>query len=85
MIQHTSNNGSFRPGGLAGWLLRRMRGEARTSRRLSVLERVTLGPRQFCSLIEADGQRFLVATSSDGTPCFHSLASTKPASRRASW
>jgi flagellar biogenesis protein FliO len=85
VIQNPSCNGSFHPGGLAGWLLRRMRRGARPQRRLAVLERVTLGPRQFCSLVEADGQRFLVATSADGTPCFQPLAAARTSGRRASW
>jgi hypothetical protein len=61
------------PGGLAGWLLGRMRGIRRAPARLAVLERITLAPRQSLSLIEAEGRRFLVATSPEGTPAFYAL------------
>lgn len=60
-------------GGLAGWLLGRMRGMRRAPARLAVLERITLAPRQSLSLIEAEGRRFLVATSPEGTPAFYAL------------
>ena len=71
--------------GLAGWLLTRWRREVRPPRRLRVMERVTLGPRQTVSLIEADGQRFLVAISPDGSPAIQRLgARTRPAGR-TSW
>jgi len=39
-----------------------------------VLERITLAPRQSLSLIEAAGQRLLVATSADGTPAFYPIS-----------
>jgi hypothetical protein len=58
-------------GGLTGWLLRRLRGEGRPQSQLSILERITLAPRQSLTLIEASGERLLVATSADGTPAFY--------------
>jgi hypothetical protein len=61
------------PGGLAGWLLGRLRGIRRAPARLAVLERITLAPRQSLALIEAEGRRFLVATSPEGTPAFYAL------------
>ena|ERR1700691_6311388 len=66
------------PGGLAGWLLGRMRGIRRVPARLAVLERITLAPRQSLSLIEAEGRRFLVATSPEGTPAFYALDRESP-------
>lgn len=60
-------------GGLAGWLLGRLRRGPRREPRLALLERITLGPRQSLSLIEADGRRVLVATSAEGAPAFHAL------------
>lgn len=57
-------------GGLAGWLLSRLRRGAREPRRLAVVERVTLSPRQSLALVEADGRRFLVATAMEGAPVF---------------
>jgi len=60
-------------GGLAGWLLGRLRSNQRPQRRLAVLERITLAPKQSLALIEADGRKFLVATSCEGTPAFYPL------------
>jgi flagellar biogenesis protein FliO len=60
-------------GGLAGWLLNRLeRGRSRQPR-LELLERITLAPRQTLSLVEAEGRRFLVASSVDGSPSFYPL------------
>jgi flagellar biogenesis protein FliO len=59
-------------GGLAGWLLDRLRG-ARPRPRLELLERIALAPRQSLALIEAEGRRFLVATSPEGAPAFYPL------------
>jgi hypothetical protein len=66
-------------GGLAGWLLGRLRVVRRAPARLAVLERITLAPRQSLSLIEAEGRRFLVATSPEGTPAFYALDIADPA------
>jgi flagellar biogenesis protein FliO len=57
-------------GGLAGWLLSRLRRGSPDPRRLAVVERVTLAPRQSLALVEADGRRFLVATAAEGAPVF---------------
>ena len=77
-------------GGLAGWLLSRLRIARRPERRLAVLERIALAPRQSLALVEAEGRRFLVATSPEGTPAFYALdepghhaARERPA--RVSW
>ncbi|HEY1896934.1 MAG TPA: flagellar biosynthetic protein FliO [Terracidiphilus sp.] len=79
--------------GLAAWLLGRLRGEAKHRPSLALLERITLAPRQSLSLVEAEGRRFLVATSAEGSPTFHALdESTRslprrhiPARTRISW
>jgi flagellar biogenesis protein FliO len=63
----------LRVGGLAGWLLGRLRVSRRPAPRLVVLERVALAPRQSLALVEADGRRFLVATSPEGAPSFYAL------------
>jgi len=63
-------------GGVAGWLGRlksRLRTDGRERPRLELLERVTLGPRQSLALVEAEGRRFLVATSPEGAPAFYPL------------
>lgn len=71
--------------GLLGWLVTRLRRRANQETRLAVVERISLAPRQIVALIEADGQRLLVATSPDGAPVFFDLKSaahrsnTKPA------
>jgi len=60
-------------GGLAGWMLARLRGARRAEPRLKLLERIALAPRQTLALVEAEGRRFLVATSTDGAPAFYPL------------
>ncbi len=60
-------------GGLAGWLLGRLRTGPQRRARLAVLERIQLAPRQSLAMIEADGQVLLVATSPDGAPAFYPL------------
>jgi len=56
-----SGNGETEPAnGLAVWLLERLRGRRRRS----------LPP---LALVEAEGRRFLVATSPDGSPAFYPL------------
>jgi hypothetical protein len=58
--------------GLAG-LFRKWRASSGRPARLALVERITLGPRQALLLVEADGLRLLVATSSEGTPAFYPL------------
>jgi len=60
-------------GGLAGWLLERLRRSRRPPPRLELLERIALAPRQSLALVEAEGRRFLVATSPEGAPAFYAL------------
>ena len=59
--------------GLAAWLLRRWRTGQRNRPRLELLERITLAPRQSLALVEAEGRRFLIATSPEGAPAFYAL------------
>jgi flagellar biogenesis protein FliO len=66
-------------GWLTGWLLGRLQRLRRTPPRLAVLERITLAPRQSLALVEAEGRRFLVATSPEGTPAFYALDRERPA------
>ena len=83
-------------GGWAGWIWKRWRSARRPRARLELLERITLAPRQTVALVEADGRRFLVATSAEGSPAFLALgggAGRRPmtipaktiAARRISW
>jgi flagellar biogenesis protein FliO len=60
-------------GGLAGWLLGRLKATRRPKPRLELLERIALAPKQSLALIEAEGRRFLVATSPEGGPAFYAL------------
>jgi flagellar biogenesis protein FliO len=60
-------------GRVAGWLLGKLRSARGREPRLAVLERIALAPRQSLALIEAEGRRFLVATSPEGTPAFYAL------------
>lgn len=60
----------------AGWavcLLERMRGRQRPKPRLTLVERISLAPRQSLALVEVDGRRLLVATAAEGAPAFYSL------------
>ena len=91
-MKHEGNAGAAHltppPGGLAGWLLepllKRLRGARRPRPRLELLERITLAPRQSLALVEAEGRRFLVATSAEGGPAFYALDSQpRPAPHRA--
>ena len=71
----------LRPG-LTAWLLSRFHRREFQQPRLALVERIILAPRQTVALIEADGQRVLVATSPEGAPAFFPLLST-PNSHRA--
>ncbi len=78
-------------GGLAGWFLSRLRSHARPRPSLALLERITLAPRQSLALVEAEGRRFLIATSAEGAPAFYALnerggrQGRTPVRARASW
>lgn len=78
------------PGGLAGWVMRKLHGVNRVPPRLEVLERIALAPRQSVALVEAEGRRFLVASSPEGTPAFYALDAplrreARERSARVSW
>jgi len=59
--------------GLGGWVLERFRRPGRAQPRLTLVERIALSPKQSLALVEAEGRRFLVATSAEGTPVFYPL------------
>jgi flagellar biogenesis protein FliO len=73
--------GTPQAGGLIGWMLTRVlgqligrvRGMERPGPRLALLERISLAPRHSLALVEAEGRRFLVATSADGAPAFYAF------------
>ncbi len=58
---------------MAGWLVGRLKGRGRRQPRLEMVERIALAPRQSLALVEAEGRRFLVATSPEGAPAFYAL------------
>jgi flagellar biogenesis protein FliO len=60
-------------GGVADWLQGRLRRAGRVRSRLELVERITLAPRHSLALVEAEGRRFLVATSPEGAPSFYPL------------
>ncbi|MDE3201365.1 MAG: flagellar biosynthetic protein FliO [Acidobacteriota bacterium] len=60
---------------LGGW--RMARPAAKKTPRLSIVERIPLAPRHQLALVEADGQRLLVALNQEGTPAFYPLAAAK--------
>ena len=60
-------------GGIAGWLLQRACGGKAPERRLTLVDRIALGPRQSLVLVEAEGQRILVAASGEGGVVFYPL------------
>jgi hypothetical protein len=59
--------------GVRGWLFNRFRRSPGLRPRLELIERITVAPRQSLVLVEADGRRFLVATSPEGAPAFYAL------------
>jgi flagellar biogenesis protein FliO len=68
-------------GGLAGWLLARLKAGGQARPRLELVERIALAPRQSLALVEAEGRRFLVATSPEGAPAFYALDERSSLSR----
>jgi hypothetical protein len=74
----------FRHGGLAGWLWNQLcgivGGFSRPAPKLELVERIALGSRHTLALVEAEGRRFLVASSSEGAPAFLALNSRRSGS-----
>lgn len=59
--------------GVAGWIRARWRKTPASQRRLALLDQIALAPRQSLALIEAEGRRFLVATTTEGPAAFYPL------------
>jgi flagellar biogenesis protein FliO len=70
-------SGAGEAGGLAMWLLEKWRsarhGRGRSAPRLALVERISLAPKQTLALVEAEGRRFLVASSAEGASAFYPL------------
>ena len=58
--------------------MERLRGSVRPRPRLALIERIALAPKQSLALVEAEGRRFLVATSAEGSPVFYPLDAKAP-------
>jgi hypothetical protein len=71
----------IRSRGIVRWFIEHVQKRTKAQSRLTVIERVTVAPRQSLLLVEADGQRVLVATSPDGTPAIFPLDSTRTRGR----
>jgi hypothetical protein len=61
------------PPDMLGWLRHLLPVRSQAAPRLQVLERISLAPRHTLALVESEGRRFLIATSPEGAPVFHSL------------
>jgi hypothetical protein len=71
-------SGFMERSGLAGWLLKTLLARAQgigvpRKSRLALVDRISLAPRQSLALVDAEGRRFLVATSQDAGPAFYPL------------
>lgn len=73
MATAEKGSGKATVGGVAGWLLGRLRRGVQPRPSLTLLERISLAPRQSLALVEAEGRRFLVAMSAEGAPAFLAL------------
>jgi hypothetical protein len=98
--KHVRKTEAVQPGGLALWLLEKwrgarnglaLRGMGRQAPRLALVERIVLAPKQTLALVEAEGRRFLVASSAEGAPAFYpleggrSLTRARSGKARISW
>lgn len=63
-------------GSIAGWLSKQWIAVATSKSQLAVLAKVQIGPRHHVALLEADGMRLLIATSTDGSVAFQELPNT---------
>jgi hypothetical protein len=61
--------------GFVGWLLGRVRQRSEVRRRLVLVERISLAPRQTVCLLEVDDQKLLIATAQDSSPSLCLLSS----------
>ena len=64
---------SITAAGLAGWILSKLSREPNGRSRLTLVDRISLAPRQSLALVEAEGRRFLVATSQENAPVLYPL------------
>jgi flagellar biogenesis protein FliO len=76
---------------LALWLLNKLRRTRTNEPRLALIEKISLAPKQSLALVEAEGRRFLVASSADGSAAFYpienavSKRTNRAAKARVAW
>ncbi len=63
---------------LAVWLLGKLRRTRAREPRLALIERISLAPKHSLALVEAEGRRFLVASSADGAAAFYPIEDARP-------
>jgi flagellar biogenesis protein FliO len=63
---------------LALWLLNKLRRTRTNEPRLALIEKISLAPKQSLALVEAEGRRFLVASSADGAAAFYPVENAVP-------
>jgi flagellar biogenesis protein FliO len=63
---------------LALWLLGKLRRTRTSEPRMALIERISLAPKQSLALVEAEGRRFLVASSADGAATFYLIEDAVP-------
>jgi hypothetical protein len=79
LLSGTTRSEKYQPaGGLARWLLQRLRRVKGTEPRLALLDRLSLTPRHSVALIVAEGRKLLVATSPEGPAAFCVLDASVP-------
>lgn len=59
--------------GFVHWLLRKLQASRSQPSRMSILERLSLNPRQSLALVEVERHRFLIVTSLEGAPVMMQL------------
>ena len=95
-VRKTGNRAGSQTG-LAVWLLGKLRmrlsgarrADGSSAPRLALVERISIAPRQTLALIEAEGRRFLVASSEDGAAAFYpvdgGVTKARGVKARVSW
>lgn len=83
-VRKTEKSAAGETWSLAVWLLSKLR-RPRSSRepRLALIERISLAPKQSLALVEAEGRRFLVASSADGAAAFYPIEDARQRPSRA--
>jgi hypothetical protein len=73
MVKREERGMSIEAGRVGGWFLSKLSRDPKVRPRLTLIERITLAPKQTLALIEAEGRHFLVAMSQESAPCLYPL------------